>query len=89
MEFEEKKQMNMMGADEYQHDKIARKSFKELRFDEIDATPKEAREMVLKSNMLIVHGMIVKQIFLLVEFDSNQGVSGTGITPKQKHQQHG
>lgn len=55
----------MMGLDESQHDEISRRTFKELRFDDIDVTPNEARDMVLKSNMLIIPRMTVKQIFLL------------------------
>lgn len=63
----------------------------ELDIDNINITPKEARELVLSSKMLIIPGMELSKVFLLDQiraqddpnlvskFDS--GVSGIGYNP--------
>lgn len=61
--------MNMMGVDESQYDEIALKKIKELRLDDIDVTPDEDTDMVLKSNMLIISEMTVKQYFCWIKLD--------------------
>lgn len=64
-EYEERVKMNKMGEAESQHDEIVAQTFKDLRVDEVDITPEEARKMVLKSDMLIILGMTVQLMFFL------------------------
>ena len=58
-------EINKMGAEESQHDQIVAKTFNELNIGNIDVNPQEAKEMILKSNILIVPGMELKKMFLL------------------------
>lgn len=57
--------MNLIGVEESKHEEFLAQTFKEIKFDEIHITLVEAREMVLKSDMLVVPGINLKQIFLL------------------------
>lgn len=59
-EFEDRKQVMLMDLKDSRHDKSISHNFKELRFDEINVTPKKAKEMVLKGEMLVISGMTLK-----------------------------
>lgn len=69
-------------------------NFQELRVDNIEIIPQKAREMVLKSNMLIFPSLELNKMFLLdqvqdqedpmlvAKFDFDEGVSGNGYNTK-------
>lgn len=91
-QFDDKLKINLIGADDSKHAEVQAQKMEELNIDNVNITPKEARELVLKSNMLIILGMELSKVFLLdqirgqddpklvSEFDS-EGVSGTRYNP--------
>lgn len=90
--FNDRLKINLIGIDDSKYAKVQAQTMAELDIDSINITPKEARELVLSSKMLIIPRMEISKVFLLnqiraqddpnlvAEFDL-EGVSGTGYNP--------
>lgn len=91
-QFDDRLKINLIRVDDLKHAEVQAQTMEELNIDNVNITPKEARELVSKSNMLIIPRMELSKVFLLdqirvqddpklvVEFDS-KGVSGTRYNP--------
>lgn len=91
--FNERLKINLIGADESKQVKIQAQTLEELNIHNINVTAQEARELVLKSDMMIIPRMELSKVFLLdynraqddpmlvVVFDSEEGVSGIAYNP--------
>lgn len=92
-QLDERLKINLIGANESKQAEIQTQTLEKLNIDNINVTPQEARELVLKSDMMIIPRMelskvsILDQIrahydpMLVAQFDSEEGVSRTGYNP--------